>query len=400
MNGLPFFPTTSRFSRLLLSGALATLILSGCKAGYPAGGTNTDKPDSPSNPDTTVFRGPGSSWTYSQNIGSNGFTLSRRTTPDLDETPDWTVSGTYGTNNSSRFFELNITDPGDTSLTTGSIIYGIQVSSEITLLSPFISGTDTPLALVQAGCPTTLINTNWLTLKRPATLNESQHTGHDFGTSEVSLIDSDDGTDLSFRLNQTYDIQSPTTPIGNASRVLESSCSNGVVTGASGTRAYVSTSGAMIIERATSTEDLDQGATANSEFLFALQSKDVLATTDFDAGSYVGLFTDSTMTDGQKTSGAKAECASGSCTITLYQTFAGLQEGNSYNLNLETEALNAPSSGLLSGTLTNNSNNSQSSITCSINTDYNGSGQYFIACIGGSPGADNSTVNLFLVAGN
>jgi len=344
---------------------------------------------------------------YSQEIDDTGFTLKRRTTADLTTNPNWSVSGTYGTSNSSGFLELTITSGSENTLISGSVIYGIQISDQITMLSPFLSGQQTPLIMVQAGCPDSEIQTNWLRYKNPATLNETQHLNADLGTTSLRLFESSDSTpdneilDTQVDIDKRYVISDPTTAIGHSKTFVKTTCEEGVVSTDNGARAYLSKSGAMVLELASSADDLSQGATENSEFLLAVNSTDILSVENFNTANYIGLFSDYGSTDGsEKTTPAKASCENGTCTVTLYDPGQNLDKATyTLRLNNSETALNKPSSGFISGTISNNSIvNSSAKTTCSINRDYNGSGSYFIACTGESLISQGSKLTLFLVA--
>ena len=391
-----------RAAKPLLSALMITLPLllaTGCKPGIVESDSSSSSSSSSSSVDNDlIYRGPGFfSWQLNLEGDDSTFKLKRSATPGADA--DETIDGSYA-EFSNGFLRLSPT-ASDANLISGNAITGIQFGDELTLLQPFRSDTDQLVILAhQSDCPSNSINSNWLLYRQAVTLSTDKHTSNHFGTYSYSTID-----DGKTNLERQYGLSDPTPDDQDAGGIGLSTgiCNEGLLT-ESNYQYYFSSGASIIAELANTEDDISTGETQNTQFLLSVEKRTISGSSSY-SGSYIGLLYDSGLNTGFQNFPVKGTCDSGSCT--LYQvtdTENGAQKDSAYTLDLrstdDTE-LNRPADGFVVGTLTEPGSNSDSrTISCSINTDYEDSGEMTIACVGISPGSSNTDklLNLFLVA--
>lgn len=380
--------THVRPATLLAAALVALPILSGCKAGYQSpdgGGTNpTPEPGT-----VTTYSGPGSSWELALDTNELTFTLDRRANLGDSETT-LEIDGDYEVL-SSGFWQLTVNSATfGQGVNVGDRLRAVNISDQLMLILPFLAGNDQILAMPTAGtCPSATTTRNWILYRQSRNFSEDNNYSGHFGSMLYSP------TSKVAELSSRYALDDVDTNIGGT-QMTAGDCTDGVMT--AGTHRYYLNGDTAAIEVATSEDNLASGDTTDAQFLLSLEQLAFTASTDFD-GTYFGILYDQIFAIDQRAFPVKAECTSGNCTVTqMTDVENGDLAADSYSLDL-TGDINSPTAGYTVGELTSPAD-AIGTISCSINIDYVDSNKSVMACVGISPGSDNTgrLLNLFLIS--
>jgi len=369
-------------SKLLLA-CIATATLLSCKAGYTPSTGEGSEPDE----GDLVFHGPGSSWLLAMDPVDETFELTRAATPGGGNNLE--ISGEYS-ELSNGFLKLSISDAtSGSNVVAGTSYYGIEIGTELKFLQPIGSSQPQIIALVESnGCPTSFTG-NWLQYKWENTSNSESHTENQFGVFAYSSVEGDN-----IRLDSQYNLDDPTDERGDL--VLSSGLCEDDINTSDNRQYHFSPGTSTLIELASSNADISNGISNNTQFLINLEQRNLSATTDFNS-TLIGFYYNQ---QNGSVEPVLAECTSGVCSINIIDDVeSGQLRAGDFALTFEETDINTPSRGFVTGELTN-PNNQVGATVCSINRDYDGSGDLLIACVGIAPESiiTPNYTNLFLVS--
>ena len=365
--------------------------LPACQRGWDS--TDDETTPTPTPPPTEAlahYNGPGSSWRMELDEQADTFTLNKSAIPGSDPTLE--IEGAYE-ELSNGFLRLTVSAATNgQGINANDTISGIQVGKALTLLLPFGDEKNQILALPNANnCPSQNTAANWLLYKQANSFDSDNHNSNHYGIYTYSVLSS------VTELTTQYNLATPTDDVDGVA--LDSgACAEGLL--ATDTIQYYFTNGVTAaLALAENNEQLTTGNSDQSQFLLTLEQRSIAALSDL-AGTYNGIMFDSQLSDTSRNFPVKADCSSGTCT---FKQITDIETGDladaEYSLSFQEEDINSPSIGFVIGNLTD-ANSNGGVTTCSVNIDYAGSGDKFIACIGISPGSSNTDelFNLFLVS--
>ena len=308
---------------------------------------------------TTTYSYAGAGSNYAASLASDG------TFRITESDSGLTVNGTY-TTLTSGFLELTVSSASITSGTApsaGDKAYAINVPGYVFILKPLGSNTQVITMLASGTCPSSNLNLNWIVTNSADGSNNS--TSDRFGTFTWAAA-----SGLT-ALPTRYALSAPTTNMG-AGTVGTFTCSSGIGT-AGNAKMFLTASGGALV-------NTDTTSTTASQFILAMPTAAISSATSL-AGSYAGLIFDESSSTKVKT--VNSTVSGSTMTVNSISVATGASDGLITNGTIAMSAVDSPSAGFFTGTVTSGSS---SSIACIAQVNASSSGKNIIFCIGVPPG--------------
>jgi hypothetical protein len=354
------------------------------------GGSSTAATDT-----TNSYTGAGSQWDNTINETAKTFAITHR--PEAGQAIDFTINGTFETL-TSGFKKLTVTTAtGTDAPTVGSTGYGLDIPGYAFFLQPSDSSGELITMVAGGECPTEDVTGNWITVKNLHDVNTTTNLGT---PQDVSSATADsfgtfswNATTNQLELPANYALVNPTTSLGGQAP-FDVNCTDGVATITDVTM-YLTSNGGLIVHA-----EHDSGSgngTTDESVINAFAAETLTATSDFD-GTYAGILLSADASTSSSVKPVSLTCLAGSCTGLIIDpdtNVAPLSGGGTATLNL-TSAVNSPSAGFVSGTMT--TPDGTGNMTCMVDTAAAGTTKTLINCSGQNPGATTELFNMILVS--
>jgi hypothetical protein len=333
---------------------------------------------------SSSYSGPGSHYTISTDSGSYVIKKYANTSSSSE---DFIVTASASSVNG--FLKFSVTgSSGSGGPAVGSTAYGLEVPGMAMFIKPLDSGNpDQIIAAVASGkCPTSNINANWIIVKQSGGSNVSSTTQDTFGTftyTESTRVAS---------VAKRYSLAAPTTDLGS-NTFSSATCSNGIMSVAvSGDTAimYLTAVGGAIVNTASVTS-------SNASYIFALPVASITPT--LFSGTYSGFVYMGSQSSGSKFKAIKFTVTGAASSMTgtgNVVTDVDTDTLSAQTVSLNLTAINSPSSGLMTGTLTSPGGTSQ--VACMAVSGANSTTKNIINCAGADPGDTTKLFNFLLVS--
>ena len=367
----------SRLSNLSLLLIIPMLLLSfSCsKSSDSTGGTAS----------SYSYSGPGSHYTVS--ASGSTYTISKFANSS-SASADFVVTAT-GTN-VNGFKKFSVTDvQGSGGPSASSAAYGLEVPGMALFIQPVSSGNpDQVIAATASGtCPTGNLDANWVIVKQSDGSDVSNASNDTFGT--FTFNSSSGIASVATR----YSLAATTTNLG-ANTFSSATCSNGIMSvGVGGDTAvmYLTAVGGAIVNTAST-------SSGNASYIFGLPRSSISGSAF--SGTYSGFVYMGAQTSGNKFKAIKFTVTGSASSIVgtgnrVTDIDTDALSADTVGLNLT--ALNSPSPGLMTGTLSIPSGGT-ATVACMAVADANSSGKNIINCAGADPGNTAKLFNFLLVS--
>lgn len=341
--------------------------------------------DAETSPATYSYAGPGSH--YTATIGNGSFTINKFASTS-STTADFTVSGAssdvYGF---KKLVVSSVTGTGGPAV--DEVAYGLEVPGLALFVKPLnTAAPDQVIAAVASGtCPSADLNANWVIVKQSSGSNVMSGSQDTFGTFSYTA-----STGVA-SVATKYSLAATTTNLGS-NAFSSATCANGVMSVSNGggdtAVMYLTAGGGAIVNTASSNS-------SNASYIFGLPAATISG--DSFAGIYSGFVYMGGQSSGSKFKPIKFTLTWSGSALTgtgykLTDPSADTTSADSATLSLT--ALNSPSSGFMTGTLS--TPGGSATVACMLVANANSSGKQVISCAGSDPGSTTSLFNFLLVS--
>lgn len=329
------------------------------------------------------YGGPGSS--YSAALNADGtFTITRAA--DINSAASLTVAGTYS-RLSTGFVYMTVTAVTGTGPSVGDTAYGMEIPGFAFLVKP-VGGDSHVIPMVASGtCPTADFTANWIAGDKDDSTSATNIAADFFGTFSYNA------TANTATLPAKYALAGPFTALGAGTVPGLGTCSSGVLSFTGGAMWLTSLGGALV--------HANTGGETADQIIIAMPATSLASTTSL-AGNYAGLVFNKDLPTGDAnrlfpvsvtatapTSTTMSMTGTQLTDVTTGATGAG-------TATLAITAMNSPSAGFMTGTVTVGASNGL--MVCSAAVNAVSSGKNFINCVAQSPDDNTQMFNLLMVS--